>query len=292
MPLEATGSSLIVGTPMYMAPEQLEGNLCQQDCEHQDWVASDIYSLGAILFEVLTGRPPVEGGHYFEVLKNIRDSTPGVASQYRRGIPQGLDKICSACLQKNPAARYASAAELAADLRRCLEGESVVGKRISSIRRYRFWHDKQNRLRTAGWYTIFYCCLIGVWFCAACIAYAYYGEFPMGSFRRMLPGALTLVVTSFLLPAFFGWLCVKKIYWAAWVGVLLNTPKVLTSFSGMVGRPILFREYYDSYAPYLCFTVNLFIFLCVASQLALYVFAIKQRKPRPAKTSSAKSLNA
>ena len=126
-----THSSLMVGTPIYMAPEQLLRSV--DDCTNP--AAPDIYSLGAILFELLTDESPITGTTYFEVLANIQNRSPRSLSEFPLGMPTALNQICNICLKKNPAARYDSAAQLARDLRSCVSGGRVVGKSLS------FWLD-------------------------------------------------------------------------------------------------------------------------------------------------------
>ncbi len=275
-----TQSSLIVGTPIYMAPEQLEGLQNEEQLAHSDRVASDIYSLGVILFELLTGQPPIAGGNYYEVLRKIRTSSAPRARKISSKIPRDLDRICAICLQQNPAARYSSAADVASDLRLFSNGQPVTGKKIGVLNKYKFWHHRRDWLSIAGWYTLTYCVLIGLWFSVTCIAIAFFDVVPMESYFRMAPTAVVVLTSSLIIPGIFGWLCLHGKLWAAWIGLLMNIPKVVSAFSGMIGMPLSFQAYYAKYSPYLSFTVHLFIFVCALSQLILYVFALHQRNKR------------
>jgi serine/threonine protein kinase len=112
----------VMGTPVYMSPEQIEGNTAAIG------PLTDIYALGAILYEALTGRPPFWDGSMppHALYQRILTQGPTPPSQLQSAVPRELDAICLRCLQKDPRRRYASALELAEDLRRFLDGEPVV----------------------------------------------------------------------------------------------------------------------------------------------------------------------
>jgi serine/threonine protein kinase len=117
-----TTGGLIWGTPSYMAPEQVSG-----PAEHLG-PATDIYALGAILYEVLTGRPPFGGASTEEVLARVLMEEPLSPAQLRPALPRDLVTICLKCLEKEPGKRYASAAQLAEDLQRFLAGKPITAR--------------------------------------------------------------------------------------------------------------------------------------------------------------------
>lgn len=128
----------VIGTPTYMAPEQAKGN------SRHVGPAADIYSLGAILYEMLTGRPPfLPEDSETPITVRVLTEDPVSPAWHRPGIPRDLETICMKCLEKEPRNRYASAAALAEDLQRFLDDESIlarppstIGKSIKWVRRH------------------------------------------------------------------------------------------------------------------------------------------------------------
>src|SRR5262249_11486903 len=115
-----TRSGAILGTPAYMAPEQARGGAVGP--------AADVYALGAVLYECLTGRPPFEGGAGWDVILQVLNSDPGPPSRWRPRLARDLDTVCLTALAKDPAERYPSAAALADDLDRFVAGEAITAR--------------------------------------------------------------------------------------------------------------------------------------------------------------------
>jgi serine/threonine protein kinase/ABC-type phosphate/phosphonate transport system substrate-binding protein len=141
--LTVPGATL--GTPEYMAPEQASG---AGFGETGAIAAADIYSLGAILYELLTRRPPFRGNSNLETLQKVRDGDLKRPRSINPAISRDLETICLKCLEKNPQARYASAAAVADDLERWLSGESIAARPASVPVRLRRW-VKRNPVGTA-----------------------------------------------------------------------------------------------------------------------------------------------
>jgi WD40 repeat protein/serine/threonine protein kinase len=128
-----TQAGQAMGTPCYMAPEQARGEAQALG------PATDVYALGAILYEALTGRPPFEGTTSAETIARVLDDEPVSPASLRPKLPRDLVTICLKCLEKDPRQRYAGAGELAEDLRLFRAGEPIRARPVGRVERLWRW---------------------------------------------------------------------------------------------------------------------------------------------------------
>jgi tRNA A-37 threonylcarbamoyl transferase component Bud32/tetratricopeptide (TPR) repeat protein len=155
-----TPTEALVGTPSYMSPEQAAGN------PRAIGPAADVYSPGAILYELLTRRPPIQGNSLLDTLERVRTEEPVRPRRLRSGISRDLEVICLKCLEKEPGKRYATARDLADDLRCFLDGRPVLARPISPWRR--LWRTARRRpqlvARVAGAIAVLCLAVPSVWY--------------------------------------------------------------------------------------------------------------------------------
>jgi eukaryotic-like serine/threonine-protein kinase len=137
-----TRSGTVMGTPNYMAPEQAQGRVGEIG------PATDVYALGAILYELLTGRPPYLGANSAETIHCIISQDPIPPRVLQPRVPRDLETICLRALERNPLRRYVSAIRLAQDLKRYREGIPILARRVTWIERS--WKWAQRRPAAAG----------------------------------------------------------------------------------------------------------------------------------------------
>ena len=166
---DITKSLTTFGTPGYTAPEQAEGKAAALT------PAADVYSLGAILFDLLTGRPPFLGSNALAVIRQAAETPAPKLRSLSHSHDRDLETICARCLERDPKARYQSAGDLATDLEHWLEGRPIVARPISVPTRLGRWSRRNPKLIATG---------------AACLLFgAATMWFFRGELARVLPAA-------------------------------------------------------------------------------------------------------
>ena len=259
-----TRSSTILGTPLYMAPEQLERS---EDARLTE--ATDIYSLGVVLFELLCGEVPIEGSSYVEVLDNIRSRPPKRLRKLRPEVPRDLEKICNKCLEKDPSSRYARAADLAEDLRRCVDGQPILGKSPSVFKRVGYWCTRPARVANAGWFTIVSQLVLSVWVVAGVLLVPFKFELSAMQWVAQLNEVVWLSCFSVAPMMLLGWLVLKRQRWAIYVGLLLTLCKIPFQLRAMIYEPLYLSDLYERGGVY-AFMDHFLLAVCLGFQLFLF----------------------
>jgi tetratricopeptide (TPR) repeat protein len=133
-----TASGQVVGTPSYMPPEQAAGKL------HEIGPVSDVYSLGAVLYTLLTGRPPFQAACALDTLHQVLEQEPIAPRRLNSHVPKDLETICLKAMDKNAAKRYRTAGEMAADLGRYLHGFAILARRVGPVGRMIRWAKRSR----------------------------------------------------------------------------------------------------------------------------------------------------
>lgn len=260
-----TRSSQMIGTPLYMAPERLEGL--------QATVAADVYSLGVILFELLTDRLPIDGDSYLDLIGKIRRQTPSRLRSVRRDVPADLDRICAKCLQKEPIARYETAADLATDLRRCADGRPIQGRLPSWRHRLAYWCSRPERVSNAGWFAIVSHLVLIAWMASAIMLLPLRFEFGEVQWSRQIYQMLYGACFSFGPIVLFGWFVLRGHRWAIYVGFIVTLGKIPVQLRAMVYKPVYFSDLYETGGVYV-FMDHFIVAVLLSFQLFFFACAV------------------
>jgi serine/threonine protein kinase len=222
-----TASGAVMGTPSYMAPEQAGGK------SKELGPAADVYALGAILYECLTGRPPFRAATPLDTLLQVMSEPPVPPRRLQRTVPSDLQTICLKCLEKAPGQRYKSAEALAADLGRFLLGKSIRARRPDIITQTEAWLRHPARMRDAG--------LLQLWVALTTAANSL-SYFYLSSRVHGLLLWSSLLLSMAVLGAWIGLKTIAGKPWALWVGVGFSVLQTLRKLNVVFMAPPTSRD--------------------------------------------------
>lgn len=276
--IENTRSSLILGTPLYMAPEQAEHNA------KEIGPGTDVYGLGCILQELVTGRPLFEGLNALEIVEQLRSQDSIKVPRGNTSWPNDLLTIVKKCLNKPVADRYLSSAQLQQDLLRFLRDEPIIARPDSWRKAIQRWIRHPLRIREAAYLAMVTNCALASWIAVNGLLIAT-GVAPVRPGTRLDEVAWhSLVMGSVLhLPqVWLGWQVAGNKRWAAlWVALIgwCESAFVLATLLGIGPAP--FGGYYDDRGfMSLVFTLLLILFASQGATGTLAVIAIGSREKR------------
>lgn len=225
--LQGSAGSTLAGTPHYMAPEQTMSR-------GVIGIWTDIYGLGTILYQMLTGQPPCLGNTLEETLAAVRVGAIVPIQQIRPDAPHELVAICNKCLHLTPGGRYTSASEVREDLQRFLAGLALQIPVAEIAYRFRLWLRHPARIRDAGLVLTFMSAGFGVWcllglFCLAV------DILPAPNKPALTKHILTWLLGGYLPGLLLGLFTIKHRLWAVWAGTLLTATGVAVMIAHLLG---------------------------------------------------------
>lgn len=256
-----SSSSLLGGTLLYAAPEQLARSITS--------ASTDIYSIGVVLYELLTCKRPFESDSLMDLLRMISQDPPKAPMTLHDQVPKDLNTVCMKCLEKQPGLRYASASELREDLKRFLAGQTVQAKRKTRSQQTLGWLQAPMRKRELGAISVVVGVLVTLWTIVCFGVLQLLGEFEV-SFAYAAKNTLALTFTVALPIALAGHGLSRGSRVAAAIGFAASAGGAIVSLLAFSSFPIAFPELYqpNPIARTVVFTMLAIIFIAIASMYA------------------------
>lgn len=265
--LEDTRTSVVLGTPSYMSPEQVAG----QDSSFS--AATDIYSLGVILYELLMGKRPFEGKTVIDVMNSIRDDTVPCLRKTRTDLPTDLETICLKCLAKETVDRYQSCAELANELSRFLQGQAIVARPPGLADKLRHWIHAPARVQETGLLSILLGLGVPVWILLVVI-FVKIESLDAQVQTELIPQTLMVTVLLLLPLAWLGYQTLQRRRRWIGAGLIASIINLLMVSPPLLGYVVVFPDLYTRY-PLGRIVAYTFLTLMFSIQLLQYAVALR-----------------
>ena len=235
-----TRNSVAIGTPLYMAPE------CFARGDQTPGEPADIYGLGAVLFELLIGKPPVRGEHFGQLLHSITNEVREYPHQLDVRVPIDLSIICNKCLRKDAEDRYASAGDLRDDLRRFLQGQPIDARVPTWRDRFAKWCQQPQRIRIAGASSFWFHLMLVPWLVGQLLLLGNMGAIPRDILVRSLIDAFWVSVVLHLPQVWLGYRLAKGSRWAFWPSAITSVLSLCVFAASAFSQQALFDYMYPS----------------------------------------------